>query len=191
MKDSTKKWLAVGCGAAVCIALVVLIAGSFNKKPVLDEGTPSASPSPTASVTIQPPESVPPSASVTPTEQKKDEVVVQPVTPAAVQTPDPASGADSNGTEQTIQADPVKPSPPPEALKDPTKTPDGTPVESAPAPAEEKPAPVTEKPAPDLPSDGGSGGGGLPGFGELPYEGDTQIEHVDGSGDINKQVGSM
>ena len=191
MKDSTKKWLAVGCGAAVCIVLVVLIAGSFNKKTALDEPAPSASLSPTASMTVQPPESVSPSASVTPTEQNKDEVVVPSTPPAAVQTSDPASGAVSNGTEQTIQADPVKPSPPPEALKNPAKTPDGTPVENAPAPVEEKPAPVTEKPAPDLPSNGGSGGGGLPGFGELPYEGDNHGEIVDGPGDVNKQVGSM
>ena len=180
MKDSTKKWLAVGCGAAVCIVLVVLIAGSFNKKTALDEPVPSASPSPTASMTVQPPESVSPSASVTPTEQNKDEVVVPSTPPAAVQTPDPASGAVSNGTEQTIQADPVKPSPPAEALKDPTKTPDGTPVD--------KPAPVTEKPAPDLPS---SGGGGLPGFENVPYEGPNHHEVVDGPGDINKQVGIM
>lgn len=61
-------------------------------------------------------------------------MTVNPETPDASTNTDDGNGADFTGTEQTIQPDPVKPEYTEDELKDPTKTPDGTPVEGTPEP---------------------------------------------------------
>ena len=43
MKNATKKWLIVAGGLAACAALVFIIAGQFEKKPVNDTLPPPSS----------------------------------------------------------------------------------------------------------------------------------------------------
>lgn len=176
MKNTTKKWLAVAGCLAVCAVLVFVITGQFQKEPPTDTPLPAASSQP-SDVVVAPPEGTAP--------EKKEEVVVKPQTPSSTPDPNAGSGAVSSGTEQTIQADPVKPTPSEDVLKDPTKTPDGTPVEGTPAPVEH------DKVTPPPPPPSTNTGGGLPGFDNVPDGGPNQGEFVDGDGDINKQVGQM
>ena len=93
--------------------------------------------------------------------------------------------ADNSGTEQTIQPDPVKPEYTEDELKDPTKTPDGTPVEGTPEPQDHN----NVTPPPEQPSTNTSGG--LPGFDNVPNAGANQGGSIDSDGDINTQVGIM
>jgi len=88
-------------------------------------------------------------------------------------------------TEQTIQPDPVKPEYTEDELKDPTKTPDGTPVEGTPEPQDHN----NVTPPPEQPSTNTSGG--LPGFDNVPNAGANQGGSIDSDGDINTQVGIM
>ena len=98
---------------------------------------------------------------------------------------DDGNGADFTGTEQTIQPDPVKPEYTEDELKDPTKTPDGTPVEGTPEPQDHN----NVTPPPEQPSTNTSGG--LPGFDNVPNAGANQGGSIDSDGDINTQVGIM
>ena len=70
-------------------------------------------------------------------------------------------------------------------LKDPTKTPDGTPVEGTPEPQDHN----NVTPPPEQPSTNTSGG--LPGFDNVPNAGANQGGSIDSDGDINTQVGIM
>ena len=69
----------------------------------------------------------------------------------------------------------------PELPKDAETTNPSKPPEYRPEDTEKKPA-AESKP---------QGGGGLPGFDNVPDGGANQGEYVDGDGDINKQVGEM
>ncbi len=176
--SSTKKWLTVAGCLALCTVLVVLIAGQFGKEPVEDNPAPPVSSQQHGDVVVGGPDSTP-----TNNTEKKDDTEVKPELPDVT----PGTGGDgavSTGTEQTIQPDPVKPDPDEEALKDPTKKPDGTPVEGAPKPEDHN----NVTPPPPPPS---TNTGGLPGFDNVPDAGANQGEYVDGDGDINKQVGIM
>ena len=114
-----------------------------------------------------------------------DNVTVNPETPDASTNTDDGNGADFTGTEQTIQPDPVKPEYTEDELKDPTKTPDGTPVEGTPEPQDHN----NVTPPPEQPSTNTSGG--LPGFDNVPNAGANQGGSIDSDGDINTQVGIM
>jgi hypothetical protein len=114
--------------------------------------------------------------------EKEKEVVV-----AAPNTSQPAitdNGADSTGTDQTIQGDVSKPpAPSKDQLADPSQKPN----------ISSKPGNNTDAGNGDSPSADGSSqnGGGLPGFDNVPNAGPNQVIEVDGDGDINKQVGEM
>ena len=82
-------------------------------------------------------------------------------------------------------AGPVKPEYTEDELKDPTKTPDGTPVEGTPEPQDHN----NVTPPPEQPSTNTSGG--LPGFDNVPNAGANQGGSIDSDGDINTQVGIM
>lgn len=182
MKSSTKKWLAVACGLALCAVLVVLITGQFQKEQPQEAPLPTASSQP-GDVVVTPPDASGAPESQTP--EEKDEPVMKPEIPSSTPAPDAGGGAVSSGTEQTIQPDPVKPTPNEDALKDPTQKPDGTPVEGTPTPEDHN----NVTPPPPPPST--NTGGGLPGFDNVPDGGPNQVIEVDGDGDINKQVGIM
>ena len=154
MKNATKKWLIVAGGLAACAALVFIIAGQFEKKPVNDTLPPPSSSSQGGVMVDEPDSSISP-------EKDDPEITVKPETPDTSSTPETGnsgSGAVASGTEQTIQGDPEKPEYDDEALKDPTQKPDGTPVERKPDAEDHD----TVEPPPPPPSTNTSGG--LPGF---------------------------
>lgn len=183
MKQSTKKWLAVAGGLALCAVLVVLITGQFTKEPPQEAPLPATSSQP-GDVVVRDPEVSGVPESQTP-EKEDDLVVVKPEVPATTPAPDGGGGAVSSGPEQTIQADPVKPTPSEEELKDPTQKPDGAPVQGTPTPEDHD----NVTPPPPPPST--NTGGGLPGFDNVPDAGPNQVIEGQSDGDINKQVGIM
>lgn len=182
MKNSTKKWLAVAGGLALCAVLVVLITGQFQKELPQEAPLPTASSQP-GDVVVMPPDASGVPESQTP--EEKDEPVMKPEIPSSTPVPDAGGGAVSSGTEQTIQPDPVKPTPSEDALKDPAQKPDGAPVEGAPIPEDHN----NVTPPPPPPSTNTSGG--LPGFDNVPDAGPNQVIEGKSDGDINKQVGIM
>lgn len=184
MKQSTKKWLAVAGGLALCAVLVVLITGQFTKEPPQEAPLPATSSQP-GDVVVQDPDTSGIPESQTPEKEDEGPVMKPEEIPVSTPSSDAGGGAVSSGAEQTIQADPVKPTPSEEELRDPTQKPDGTPVESTPIPEDHN----NVTPPPPPPST--NTGGGLPGFDNVPDAGPNQGEYVDGDGDINKQVGIM
>ena len=132
MKDKTKRTWLIVVGALVCVALVVAIAGRFGTPTVTDPQLTNDTPNDSAPVVdINTPD--------------KPEVVVQIDTGGAKDYKDPAAGADSSGTEQAIQADPVKP----DAPENPTpveENHDGTDVPEAERNTETPPTYTPERP---------------------------------------------
>ena len=181
MKNSTKKWLAVAGGLALCAVLVVLITGQFQKEPPQEAPLPTASSQP-GDVVVTPPDASGVPESQTP--EEKDEPVMKPEIPSSTPVPD-AGGAVSSGTEQTIQPDPVKPTPSEDALKDPTQKPDGAPVEGAPIPGDHN----NVTPPPPPPSTNTSGG--LPGFDNVPDGGPNQVTNADDMYENGNKIGIM
>lgn len=157
MTENTKKWLTVAGCLVVCAILVAVIASSFSKDKVTDDLLPPSS-SQQGDVVVDPDSSTPPPAESGDDQKPGDNVTVNPETPDASTNTDDGNGADFTGTEQTIQPDPVKPEYTEDELKDPTKTPDGTPVEGTPEPQDHN----NVTPPPEQPSTNTSGG--LPGF---------------------------
>ncbi len=98
MKNKTKRTWLIVLGALVCIALIVGIATRFGGRtvtdPELDNGTQSQN---TPVVDIDTPE------------QNTPVVNIDTSGNAGSQDAKPGAGADSSGTEQTIQSDPVRP----------------------------------------------------------------------------------
>lgn len=166
MTENTKKWLTVAGCLVVCAILVAVIASSFSKDKVTDDLLPPSS-SQQGDVVVDPDSSTPPPAESGDDQKPGDNVTV------------------FTGTEQTIQPDPVKPEYTEDELKDPTKTPDGTPVEGTPEPQDHN----NVTPPPEQPSTNTSGG--LPGFDNVPNAGANQGGSIDSDGDINTQVGIM
>ena len=170
MSDKTKRRLTIAGAVVICIALVVAIGMRFAKEPVRPD---ASSQEPVSSSEMAP--------DIQDKTDKKEVVVSpQPTTePESSETLPPQTDL----PEQKLQPDPVKPEAPakPELPKDAdTKNP-AKPPEYKPEDTEKKPA-AESKP---------QGGGGLPGFDNVPDGGANQGEYVDGDGDINKQVGEM
>ena len=184
MTENTKKWLTVAGCLVVCAILVAVIASSFSKDKVTDDLHPPSS-SQQGDVVVDPDSSTQPPAEFDDSQEPGDDVTVNPETPDANTNTGEGNGADFTGTEQTIQGDPVKPEYTEEELKDPTKTPDGTPVEGSPEPQDHN----NVTPPPEQPSTNTSGG--LPGFDNVPNAGENQGGSIDSDGDINTQVGIM
>ena len=169
INDKTKKRLAVAGCMAACIMLVVLIGSSLIPEKSAEPQTPSQS-SQSSDVTVNS------------NAEKEKEVVV--ATPNTSQPAITDNGADSSGTDQTIQGDVSKPpAPSKEQLTDPSQKPN----------ASSKPNNSTDKGSTNGTSPDGSSqsGGGLPGFDNVPNGGPNQVIEGDGDGDINKQVGTM
>lgn len=181
MTEKMKKRLAIAGACAIGLALVVAIGLQFQKATVEPDTLP------------QQPQN---SASVAP-EVQKPEVVV---TPPSASTSQPAESLppQTDLPEQKFQPDPVKPEAPeppktkdgsdrkPSAGKDHEFTPESpdTPPTYKPEETEKKPAPTPEPSKPQ-------GGGGLPGFDNVPDGGANQVIEGKSDGDINKQVGTM
>ena len=184
MTENTKKWLTVAGCLVVCAILVAVIASSFSKDKVTDDPLPPSS-SQQGDVVVDPDSSTPPPAEFDDSQEPGDDVTVNLETPDANTNTGEGNGADFTGTEQTIQGDPVKPEYTEEELKDPTKTPDGTPVEGSPEPQDHN----NVTPPPEQPPTNTSGG--LPGFDNVPNAGENQVTEGHSDGDINTQVGKM
>lgn len=181
MKNATKKWLIVAGGLAACAALVFIIAGQFEKKPVNDTLPPPSSSSQGGVMVDEPDSSISP-------EKDDPEITVKPETPDTSSTPETGnsgSGAVASGTEQTIQGDPEKPEYDDEALKDPTQKPDGTPVEGKPDAEDHD----TVEPPPPPPSTNTSGG--LPGFDNVPNGGANHVTEADDMYENGNKIGIM
>ena len=170
MSDKTKRRLTIAGAVVICIALVVAIGMRFAKEPVRPD---ASSQEPVSSSEMAP--------DIQDKTDKKEVVVSpQPTTePESSETLPPQTDL----PEQKLQPDPVKPEAPakPELPKDADTTNPSKPPEYKPEDTEKKPA-AESKP---------QGGGGLPGFDNVPDGGANQGEYVDGDGDINKQVGEM
>lgn len=170
MSDKTKRRLTIAGAVVICIALVVAIGMRFAKEPVRPD---ASSQEPVSSSEMAP--------DIQDKTDKKEVVVFpQPTTePESSETLPPQTDL----PEQKLQPDPVKPEAPakPELPKDADTTNPSKPPEYRPEDTEKKPA-AESKP---------QGGGGLPGFDNVPDGGANQGEYVDGDGDINKQVGEM
>lgn len=184
MKNNTKKWLTVAGCLAICAVLVIVIVSSFSKDKVTDDPLPSSS-SQQGDVVVDPDSSTPPPSESGDAQEPEDDVTVNPETPDANTNAGEGNGADFTGTEQTIQGDPVKPEYTEEELKDPTKTPDGTPVEETPEPQDHN----NVTPPPEQPSANTSGG--LPGFDHVPNAGENQVTEADDMYENGNKIGIM
>ena len=96
MNDKTKRIILITACCLLCGVAVIGIAGRFGGNTVTPSGTVSGSQ----------PDSNDPNVNIN---NSQGDVNVPSLTP---EQSDPGQGANSNGTEQTIQADPVKPDAP-------------------------------------------------------------------------------
>ena len=180
MKDKTKRTWLIVLGSLACVALVIVIAGQFGSKraadPVQEKAGSSES---TPQVSIE---------TTTPS--------VQIAESSASETSDPGAGADSNGTEQTIQADPVKP----EAPEKPTTGADDHTDEDVPQEernAETPPTYTKEQTTvaePSEPEAGSTNSGGqvyVPGFGYVDNGGGNQVVEDYSIYENGNKIGSM
>ena len=179
MKDKTKRTLLVALGAVVCVALTVVIASRFNRPAAVDPAPESRQ-----------------SAEAQPRVEVKMPEVSTPSTDIADTAADPGAGADSSGTEQTIQADPVKPEAPatPSAAQT-DHTAEDVPetdrnAETPPTYTKEQTT-VTEPSEPDAGSANASGQVYVPGFGYVTPGGGNQGSEASDMYENGNKIGSM
>lgn len=185
MKDKTKRTWLIALGALVCMALIVGIGSRFGGRTATDpvpENSTQGENTPVVDITTP--------------EQNTPVVNIDTNGAAGNQETKPGTGADSTGTEQTIQADPVKP----EAPKPPTpiaENHDGNDVPEAERNVETPPTytkeqtTVTTPPEPDAGSTNESGQVYVPGFGYVdvgPGNDGGTAENIYENG---KKVGTM
>ena len=181
MKDKSKRTWLIVLGSLACVALVVVIAGRFSAPPAatdpaLNSGTPTSS-EPVVDID-------------TPENTDKPEVVVQIDAGGKGNDADPAAGANSDGTEQSIQAKPVKP----EAPDNPTPVEDSHVGEDVPEDERNAKTPPTYKPGQTTvttPSEPQGGDGYLPGFGYIESSGEGTVTHDDTIYENGNKVGVM
>lgn len=177
MTDKKKRLAIIGVCGILCAALAVGIATRFGGNAELSSGKVEDG----SAVSSDPNVSI----------QGSDAAIPDPKPNMETQAPaqnDPAQGADSNGTEQTIQADPVKPAAPekPDAPDGKPAVPDAHKAEDipeeerktedeAPPAYEEKPTapPVSSEPAAG--STNSAGQVYVPGFGYVDHGGENTV----------------
>ena len=190
MTEKTKKVLVIAAGSVLCLALAIGIGLQFGGHGPAPSGI-----------------------GADPAQDTKDPVVniqttpnsenTKPVVDITIpdKTDDPAAGAVSTGTEQTIQADPVKPEEPEKpAATDITPLPDDHQAEDVPqadrnteAPPSYKPEQTTVTPAPKPNMQGGYDQSGtyVPGFGYIQSSGEGTTIHDDKIYENGNKVGIM
>lgn len=172
--NKTKKWAIVAGGLAISAVLVVLISNQFKTPPIEDVDIPPTS-SNTSDIVVDVPDIT----------GNNDDLVIPPIEiPEKTET----TNGDDDGTEQTIQPDPVKPNPTEDELKDKTQTPSGEKVDLPKTPEEEKELEENPPPVDDEPS---NPSGGLPGFDNVPDMGEGENIYVDGMKENGNKVGIM
>ncbi|MFI3228303.1 MAG: DUF6550 family protein [Clostridia bacterium] len=171
-----KKLLAIFGGLIVCMALILLILSKSEDTTVDDVEIPTVDNEQTEIVVIEP--------TITP------EIVVEPIEIQETE-PEKDANGDDQGTEQTIQSDvEEKPTYTEEQLSDPTQTPSGEPVE-VPTVDDEDVAETETDQSTTQPSSSSSSSGGLPGFSDVPYAGENQVEHLDDMYENGNKIGYM
>lgn len=167
MKEKTKKYLAVGTGAILCVTLIAAIALQFGKSSSGEDKMAGES-SITTEIVVDP------GKSSEKEDTKASDVTVPPEKESgqSTETKPPVDNrpAQTDQSEQSIQPDVTKPeTPSEEALHDPTTKPDGTKVDTPPEPVEHESVEQPEElpPEPNEPQGGDTKGGQvyLPGFG--------------------------
>jgi hypothetical protein len=179
MKDKTKRTLLIASGVVVCVALTVVIASLFNRPAAVDPAPESSQ-----------------SSEAQPQVEIKTPDISTSNTGDTGTTADPGAGADSSGTEQTIQADPVKPDAPaaPSTVAE-SHTAEDVPeadrnAETPPTYTKEQTT-VTEPSTPDAGSTNANGQVYVPGFGYVtPGDGNQGSEASDMYENGNK-IGDM
>lgn len=177
LTEKTKKYLAIGGGAVICIGLIAAISLQFNNAPAGDDNLPMQKPGATEIV-------VDPSDHTSDTEEPSTEekkVTVQPSTEAASDSTESSQlidtrPAQTDQTDQSIQQEVTKPAEPSEEVKkDATQKPDGTKVNTPPTPVEHDSVvtPTEPEPAPEQPQAGDTENGKIyiPGFGWVDNNG--------------------
>lgn len=190
MTEKTKKILVIAVGSVLCLALAVGIGLRFSSHGSVPSGV---DPNPTQDtkgpvVNIQ----------TTPNPEPIKPVVDITVPDKAA---DPAAGAVSTGTEQTIQSDPVKPEEPEKpAAPSTTPLPENHQAEDVPqedrnteTPPSYEPEQTTVTPAPNPNTQGGYDKGGtyVDGFGYIPSSGEGTVIHNDQIYENGNKVGTM
>jgi hypothetical protein len=180
LKDKTKRTWLIVLGALVCVALIVGIATRFTGRTVTDPELENiAQGENTPVVDIDTPEQDTPIVNIDTSGE------------AGNQNTKPGAGADSSGTEQTIQADPVKP----EAPKNPTPVEEnhtGEDVPEADRNAETPPTYTQEQTTVTTPPAEPQGGEGyLPGFGYIESSGEGTVIHDDTIYENGNKIGIM
>lgn len=149
LSDKNKRWLTVAGLGVVCIALVIAISSQFKMEVPKDNLNTSAT---TASSEVNP------STDASNPAEGKD-VVIKTNAPTTSSTETP-NAADSTGTEQTIQPDPVKPEAPTS-----TPAPQGDTTDSSKTPTYKSEDTTVSKPAEPKGGEKKDGKVYLPGFG--------------------------
>lgn len=167
MTEKTKKYLAVGSGAIICVALIAAIALQFGKASSGEDKMAEESSTTTEIV-------VDPSKSSGKDDKESSDVTLPPKRGSGQSTEKEPSvddrPAQTDQSEQSIQPEVTKPEDPSEeALHDPTTKPDGTKVDTPPEPVEHESVEQPEElpPEPNEPQGGDTKDGQvyLPGFG--------------------------
>ena len=174
LTEKTKRYLAIGGGAVICIGLIAAISLQFGNAPAGEDAPPEES-SAVTEIVVNP-------SDVQKEEPGEDEKLVIKTEPStAVKTEEGTQPVDSrpaqtDQTEQSIQPDVTKPEvPSEEILTDPTQKPDGTKVETPPVPVEHEEVitPPETTPAVGEPQAGDTQNGQIyvPGFGWVENQG--------------------
>ncbi len=171
MTEKTKKALVIAAGSVACIALAVGIAMRFGGNAKAPQGEiPSSSDSGSSSIIVD--------------IDKREPTHTPEIDTSKPDTaPEPGAGADSTGTQQTIQADPVKPE-----VTEP-------PAPELPEGEDATPEPVTpERPGSDEPAPGSTNQAGqvyVPGFGYVDKGGANTTTQADDMYENGNKIGEM
>lgn len=190
MTEKTKKVLVIAAGSALCLTLAIGIASRF--------GGHGSVPSSTDPDSVQATKD--PVVNIQDTERPKETKPVVDIT-VPDKTTDPAAGADSTGTEQTIQAKPVKPDEPEKpSAPNATPLPDDHKGEDVPqeernteTPPSYEPEQTTVTPTPNPNTQGGYDKGGtyVDGFGYIPSSGEGTVSINEDMYENGNKVGIM
>ncbi|WP_294852406.1 DUF6550 family protein [uncultured Oscillibacter sp.] len=187
MKDKAKKALLISTGALLCAVLIIGIASRISGQPqtadpALKAGEQSGS---TPIVGINEPDKT---SGVT--------VSIGSSNKTGKNETDPGTGADSSGTGQTIQADPVKPSAP-DSLTDADEDHDAEDVPESERNAETPPTYTSEQTTVTTPSEPEAGSTNesgqvyVPGFGYVDNSGSNQVVEDNSIYENGNKIGNM
>lgn len=188
MTEKTKKLLIIGLCCLLCVAAVVGIASRYSGNAVIPSGTVEDAPADNSAPTVKP----------DPNPQPVIEIL-----PGSADT-DPAAGADSEGTNQSIQADPVKPDVPqkPDAPSGEPALPENHKSEDVPkedrrTEDENPPAYVEQPTAPPKETESAAGSTNsngqvyVPGFGYVENSGENTVISGDDIYENGNKIGIM